>query len=603
MHTSLLFFRNYPRASLIAVFAFLFSGIAEGVGLLSFLPLLYLSIGDTGGHGKPGDLGGLEDIELLGRITEFFGSALTIQTVIPTIFVVLSLKNYLVLLANKQIGITLARISFDFRIEILRSIYRSRWEYFVGQPTGHFSGRLTNEAKRAAKTYMNSAVLVAYLAQCVTYLVLAALVSPILTAIAFPVALVAFVFSRRFITASGRYGMAKTSYIKEIAKRAVESVSGLKAIKAMGKESLLENSFFREIDELRNNQTGQITATEGLKIWQTEIVLFFMLLGLFGSFYTDWISPVEVLLLAVVLMRFFSQTTKVSGQIQALASSESAYYSLRGFLETAQENKEITQGGTPPKLEHDITFDGVSFSYGEKQVLDKLNISIKANEITTLIGSSGAGKTTVLDLIAALFEPRGGSILVDGVPLRDLDIMMWRGMIGYVPQEAFLLHDTIFNNVTLSDPAVTREQVLDALEEADTGSFIREFDGGIDFNVGERGSRLSGGQRQRIMIARALVNKPSLLIFDEATSSLDATSEQEICNTILSLRGNHTVLCASHRPALIKAADHVIDLEHQLSRLHSRGHHRPELSRPVSAQIKIARREPAACGDGGNAPQ
>lgn len=561
MRTSLVFFRKYPAASLITVFAFLFSGVAEGIGLLSFVPLLYLSLNNGVEQVQGAGMGVLEDLELNTRIINLFGSIPSLQTVILTIFVGLSVKNYLVLLANNQIGMTLAKISFDFRIDILRSIYRSRWEYFVDQPTGYFAGRLTDEVKRAASTYMDSALLIAFIAQGMTYLALAALVSLPLTAIALGVTAIIFFISKRYVAASGSYGRANNHYLKQIAKRAVESIGGLKAIKAMGKEPLLENAFFSEIDKLRVSQMGQITAAGSLNLWQNEIILFFMLLGLFVSFHTDWVSPVEVLLLAAVLMRFFSQTTKVSSQIQKIVIGEAAYNSLTDFLNHAKSNAEIVHGGGTPSLEKSIVFADVGFQYRDKQVLEHCNITILANEITTLVGPSGAGKTTMLDLVAGLLEPQNGKLLIDGVPLGDLDIGKWRKMIGYVPQDAFLLNDTIRNNITLGDETISEAQVEAALVEANAMSFIREFEEGVDLNVGERGSRLSGGQRQRIMIARALVNKPLLLIFDEATSSLDPASEHEICKTISTLRGAHTILCASHKPMLVGMADQVINLK------------------------------------------
>lgn len=567
MNTALQFFRTYPKASTVTVIAFLFSGVAEGIGLLSFVPLLYLSLGGGGDPQNPdagSQVGIMQDVEILSKITDVLGNSLSIEVVIIAIFIGLSMNNYFILLANRQIGITTAKISFDFRVEVLRSIYRSRWEYFVNQPTGYFSGRLTNEVKRAASTYMNSALLVSFIAQCLTYLVLAALISWELTALATGVAILAYVISRRFISQSRAYGKANTHYIKEIARRAIESLNGIKAIKAMGREPFLEREFFKEISSLKESQAGQVTASQRLKLWQNEIVLAFMLLGLLASFYSDWISPLEVLLLAAVLMRFFSQTAKVSGQIQKIASSESAYYSLNEFLEHAESNREVVHGGVEPTLRHGIEFDHVEFCYGEKQVLDKMSISIPSNAITTLIGPSGSGKTTVLDLVAALLEPQGGDVRIDGVSLKSLDIAKWRRMIGYVPQEPFLLHDTISNNVTLGEETITRAQVENALREANAMGFIAALEGGLDFNVGERGSKLSGGQRQRIMIARALVHRPLLLIFDEATSSLDLAAEQEICNTIVSLKADHTILCASHRSLLIDAADQVIDLESPL---------------------------------------
>tara|TARA_R110000823_G_scaffold119998_11_gene244420 strand:+ start:3613 stop:5334 length:1722 start_codon:yes stop_codon:yes gene_type:complete len=558
---TLSFFRQYPRASLITVFAFLFSSIAEGIGLLSFVPLLYLALNNSQSAASAEGSKLLEDVELVAQMTSLFGPLLTIENVIIVLFIGLSVNNYLILLANQQIGVMLAKLSFDFRIKILSSIYRSRWDYFASQPTGHFSSRLTNEVKRAATTYMDSALLLAFVAQSITYLVLAGLVSLPLTALALAVALLAFLFSNRFIRASGQYGKANTNYIKQISKRAVESISGIKAIKAMGKEPLLEKAFFSEINQLRESQTGQITAAERLKMWQKEIILFFMLLGLLASFYTEWVSPVEVMLLAAVLMRFFTQTTKVATQIQKVAVGESAFRSLEDFLQQAESHFEVVHGGLPPRLEREIEFRDVGFHYGEKPVFRGLNARIRAREITTLIGASGSGKTTFIDLIAALLEPDSGSIWVDGKPLAELDISAWRQMIGYVPQEAFLLHDSIMANITLGDPGIGADDVEQALAEASALEFVHALPGGVDFNVGERGSRLSGGQRQRIMIARALVHKPVLLIFDEATSSLDPASEAEICRTISSLRGAHTVLCSSHRPMLVEAADQVIDLE------------------------------------------
>lgn len=560
MHTTLLFFKTYPKASLITLFAFLFSGIAEGIGLLSFIPLLYLAMTNTEGHSPDADIAVMKDVEILKEISEALGDYFSIGYILVAIFVGLTLKNYLILLANRQIGFTSAKIAYDFRVRVLRSIYRSRWEYFASQPTGYFSGRLTNEVKRAASTYMNSAMLVAFIAQCITYLVIAAVLSPGLTVIAIAVALLAYVLSKRFISQSRSHGLANTRHIKEIAKRAVDSIHGIKAIKAMGKEAFLESEFLKEISDLRDAQSGQVLASQHLNLWQNEIVLFFMLLGLFGSFYTDWISPVEVLLLAAVLMRFFSQTSRVTSQLQKLASSESAYYSLNEFLEHAQANGEVAHGGSQPTLEKGIQFSGVSFRYETNDVLHGAEFSFPANRITTLVGPSGAGKTTILDLVVALMEPREGKILVDDIPMESLDVSKWRQMIGYVPQEPFLLHESIFDNVTLGDESISRKQVVEALAEANADEFVNQLEGGMDFNVGERGSRLSGGQRQRVMIARALIKKPSLVIFDEATSSLDSTSEREICNTILSLRGSHTIICASHRPLLVDAADQVISL-------------------------------------------
>jgi ATP-binding cassette subfamily C protein len=152
-------------------------------------------------------------------------------------------------------------------------------------------------------------------------------------------------------------------------------------------------------------------------------------------------------------------------------------------------------------------------------------------------------------------------VWIDEVPLGEIDLRAWRGMVGYVPQETLLLHESVFLNVTLGDPLFTLAEVEAALRSAGAWDFVAALAEGVHTTVGERGSRFSGGQRQRIAIARALVHKPRLLILDEATASLDPASEAAICATVKKLRGSMTILLISHQPVLLEAADNIYRLE------------------------------------------
>jgi ATP-binding cassette subfamily C protein len=183
--------------------------------------------------------------------------------------------------------------------------------------------------------------------------------------------------------------------------------------------------------------------------------------------------------------------------------------------------------------------------------------------VTAIIGASGAGKTTLVDLILGLHRPTGGEIRIDGASLAEIDLMRWRGMIGYVPQELILFHDSILANVTLGEPAYTREDVERALRQAGAWEFVAPLGDGMDHVVGERGGALSGGQRQRIALARALVHKPQLLILDEATSALDPVTEAGIVRNVRELadRTGITVLSISHQAAWMSVADKVIRVE------------------------------------------
>jgi ATP-binding cassette subfamily C protein len=234
---------------------------------------------------------------------------------------------------------------------------------------------------------------------------------------------------------------------------------------------------------------------------------------------------------------------------------ESAYWSLQDTISKAEAERETMPGNYSPSFEQAIRLDRISFAYGEKQVLHDVSLTFIKGEITTIVGPSGVGKTTIADLVTGLLRPQHGGIWIDDLPLAKLDLKSWRRMIGYVPQETLLLHDTVLTNVTLGDPELSEDDAVYALHAAEAWDFVKSLPQGIKSVVGERGGKLSGGQRQRIAIARALVHKPKLLILDEATTGLDPESEAAICDTLQQLRGELTILAISHQSALVNIAD------------------------------------------------
>jgi ATP-binding cassette subfamily C protein len=234
---------------------------------------------------------------------------------------------------------------------------------------------------------------------------------------------------------------------------------------------------------------------------------------------------------------------------------ENAYWSLQKTIQNLKRYKEMNSAAEIPTLRKAISLEGVSFSYGKSRILNNLHMRFPSGQITAVVGPSGSGKTTILDLVIGLIRPQEGEVFIDGIPLKNIDLKRWRQMIGYVPQETILLHDTIFNNITLGDKVLRKDDVLTALKASGALEFVNELPHGIDHMVGERGGKLSGGQRQRISIARAIVHQPALIVFDEATSALDPISEEAICETMRCLRENHTIIAISHQTALLKCAD------------------------------------------------
>jgi ATP-binding cassette subfamily C protein len=230
---------------------------------------------------------------------------------------------------------------------------------------------------------------------------------------------------------------------------------------------------------------------------------------------------------------------------------------MKESIQNAQKELEPTAGGEKPGLKNAVRLDNVSFAYSDQWVLRSASPSFPVGKITAIAGPSGSGKTTIVDLITGLLRPQEGEVWIDDLPLAQIDVKRWRRMVGYVPQETLLLHDTVLNNITLGDPALSENDAAEALRSAGGLEFVQSLPRGVHSVVGERGGKLSGGQRQRIAIARALVQKPALLILDEATSALDPETEAAICETLSKLRGNLTMLVISHQPALVNIAHRI----------------------------------------------
>ena len=226
-----------------------------------------------------------------------------------------------------------------------------------------------------------------------------------------------------------------------------------------------------------------------------------------------------------------------------IVANQPAFAFVRSTIAAAEQAPEPGLGSTAPRLASAISLRDVSFSYdGRDNVLEDVTMMLPAGSFIAVVGSSGSGKTTVADLIIGLLRPQHGEVWIDDLPMHDIDVKAWRSMIGYVPQDTFLFHDSVVANVALGEPDVSRARVETALRRAEAWEFVATLPDGMDTVVGERGARLSGGQRQRIAIARALVRNPALLILDEATTALDPETEAGIVATVQRVAGMVTVL-------------------------------------------------------------
>jgi subfamily B ATP-binding cassette protein MsbA len=257
-------------------------------------------------------------------------------------------------------------------------------------------------------------------------------------------------------------------------------------------------------------------------------------------------------------------------------------------LDTHTEVQDKPGAPAMGRLTDGVEFRGVSFAYEdrpEKAVLDDVSFSVRAGQVVAIVGLSGAGKTTLVNLIPRFFDVTAGAILADGVDLRDVSLQSLREQTALVTQETVLFDATIAENIAYGQPGASADAIEAAARAAHAHEFIQTLDGGYDARIGERGQRLSGGQRQRLAIARALLTDSPLLILDEATSSLDAESEQLVQDALANLMRNRTTFVIAHRLSTVRRADLIVALED--GRVAELGTHDTLVERPGGVYSKL----------------
>lgn len=458
------------------------------------------------------------------------------------------------------------RVIIDIRQALFKHLQRLDQAYFDRRKTGQIMSNLTNDVNALQTAIVDN--LISLITEGVT--LIGSLISMILidwkltlvTLIIVPVVLgLVNVFGKRL----RRAGHEVQGRIADITALLQEVISSIRIVRSFARENFEIKKFEHE------NQRNFAAAMKATKLSSllSPLVEFSAAIAVTVILWYGGYNVVTGVISAGSLIAFLIYAINLSNPVKRLSQvysniqkSMAAGDRVFEILDTEPEVKERENPITLPPVKGFVDFNDVSFSYdGEKKALDGLSLHVPAGRIVAVVGPSGAGKTTIANLLPRFYDVSEGAVCIDGVDVRDVSFKSLREQIGLVPQETVLFNATIKENILYGRLDGTDEEVYAAAKAANALEFIEKMPEGMNTLVGERGSSLSGGQRQRISIARAILKNPRILILDEATSALDTESEKLVQEALERLMENRTAFVIAHRLSTIKNADHIIVLK------------------------------------------
>ena len=488
---------------------------------------------------------------------DLIGVPFTLTSTLVFVLITALARSVFILLGTFIATLLRARFEADIRTQLYSSIMAAEWSFILRQRTGAIQNALMVECQRAGNALGGLLFALGALLSVGIYVFIAFTVSWKLTLVTLVGTGMLFFAFRILTQISHRLGVAASSANSDLASEVSDGLSGAKVLKAHAEESTVRR--VRDAAYLRARVETLTGINNGVFASMSELAFVGLLLG--GLLVATRIMDLDasaVLLFALLFFRLFQRTRVLQSTVMDFNNLVPGMGIVERLTQEADMRAERKSGGPSAAFTKGIEFSDVSFSYDSRtQILKSIDLSIPTGSTIAFVGSSGSGKTTILDLTIGLLTPDRGDITVDGKSLSSIGLKEWRSNLAYVSQDTVLFHDTIGANIARGRNGVSNSEIERAAELAQADDFIRAMSDGYETVIGERGMGVSGGQRQRLALARALVRSPKLLILDEATSELDAESETRIQSALEALHGSVTVMMAAHRLSTVLNADTV----------------------------------------------
>ncbi len=459
-----------------------------------------------------------------------------------------------------------AKIEYDMRAEIFEHFQKLSFSYYDNQKTGELMSRITTDLFDITELMHHGPENIAIsLVKLIGAMLILFFISPVLTAAAFLLVPIMFVYAYYLNKKMKRAFARNRVKIAEINGQIEDNLSGIRVVKSFANEKIEEEKFRQGnngfLSAKKNSYKYMGSYHAGLDTFTTLIQVVVILAG--TIFITEQIITVSDLVTFLLYIGIFTEPIRTL--INFTEQFQNGYTGFERFLEIMHIEPDIKDKENAVELNNvkgDISFENVSFGYTDslEQVLHNVNLHVSAGSYIALVGSSGAGKTTLCSLIPRFYEVTSGSVKIDGIDIRDIKLKSLRNHIGVVQQDTYLFAGTIFENISYGKPNASREEVIAAAKNANAHEFIMSLSNGYDTDIGQRGLKLSGGQKQRLSIARVFLKNPPILIFDEATSALDNESEKVVQESLEKLAANRTTFVIAHRLSTIQNAEKILVL-------------------------------------------
>jgi subfamily B ATP-binding cassette protein MsbA len=562
---------EYYNYGVLNIFFNILYAIFSALAFVSFIPMLDVLFKQTKTVYTEPEYGGFNNI--LEYTEDYFNYYLSNQLetdISSTLILVVGIVIFFFLMKNLFNYLALYNITFvkngllkNLRENIYSKVLNMPISYFLNKKKGDLMSRITADILEIQTSYLSILELMVREPLTIIFtLIVMFTISPQLTlfvTLFIPISgFIISIIGKKLRKDSKEVQQQQSNFLSIID----ETISGQKVIKSFLSENFFHNKF-KSINNLLYRFSNKVINRKNLAGPFSEFmgILVIGILLWFGGkmvLISETISGTTFIVFMGLAYNILTPAKNLSKSFYSIKKGNAAAERVFEIIEYNKDKYEEKRTIEFKKFNNNLTFNNVEFNYGEVKILDKISFTIKKGESVALVGSSGSGKTTIANLLNGFFSPTSGNILIDDINISNITKESLYRNISIVTQESILFNDTILNNIRIGNLKASKEDIIEASKEANAHEFIQEQLNSYDTTIGDYGNNLSGGQKQRLTIARAMLKSPSILILDEATSSLDSESEKKIQNAIDKLMHGKTSLIIAHKFSTIKKCDKII---------------------------------------------